>query len=78
MSYINRKHARQTGTNRTTQAKISNTFWLGFPGRVTRALSGSDAEAGRFEVNRELGTGQVSILAHKPKPRFVGGKFVPE
>ena len=34
MSYINRNHARQTGTNRTTQAEISTTFWLGFPRRV--------------------------------------------
>jgi hypothetical protein len=50
MSYINRNRARQTGTNRTSrpksptrfgwvfrggsQAEISNTFWLGFPGRV--------------------------------------------
>ena len=34
MSYINRNHARQTGTNRTTQVEISNVFWLSFPGRV--------------------------------------------
>ena len=34
MSYINRNRARQTGTNRTTQAEISNGFWLSFPGRV--------------------------------------------
>jgi hypothetical protein len=35
MSYINRNRARQTGTNRITQTEISNTFWLGYPGRVT-------------------------------------------
>jgi peptidoglycan/LPS O-acetylase OafA/YrhL len=34
LSYINRNHARQSGTNRTTRAEISNTLWLGFPGRV--------------------------------------------
>jgi hypothetical protein len=34
LSYINRNRARQTGTNRTTQAEISNGFWLSFPGRV--------------------------------------------
>jgi hypothetical protein len=34
MSYINRNRARQTGTNRITQAEISNAFWLNFPGRV--------------------------------------------
>jgi len=35
MSYINRNRARQTGTNRTTQAEISNLLRLSFPGRVT-------------------------------------------
>ena len=35
MSYINRNRARQTGTNRTTKAEISNAFWLSFAGRVT-------------------------------------------
>jgi hypothetical protein len=34
MSYINRNRARQTGTNRTTQAEISNLLRLSFPGRV--------------------------------------------
>jgi hypothetical protein len=34
LSYINRNRARQTGTNRATQAEISNGFWLSFPGRV--------------------------------------------
>jgi len=39
LSYINRNRARQTGTNRTTQAEISNGFWLSFPGRVNRPKS---------------------------------------
>jgi len=34
LSYINRKLARQSGTNRTTQAETSNRFWLSFAGRV--------------------------------------------
>jgi hypothetical protein len=34
LSYINRNRARQTGTNRTTQAEISNLVRPGFPGRV--------------------------------------------
>jgi hypothetical protein len=34
LSYINRNRARQTGTNRTTQAEISNLLRLSFPGRV--------------------------------------------
>jgi hypothetical protein len=39
LSYINRNHARQTGTNRITQAEISNLLQLSFPGRViTRDL----------------------------------------
>jgi hypothetical protein len=29
---INRKHARQSGTNRTTEVEISNLFWQSFPG----------------------------------------------
>lgn len=33
MSYINRNRARQTGTNRTTQAEISNLARHSFPGR---------------------------------------------
>ncbi len=37
MSYINRNRARQTGTNRTTQAEISNFLRLSFPGRVKLA-----------------------------------------
>jgi hypothetical protein len=40
MSYINRNRARQTGTNRTTQAEISNLLRLSFPGRVTRQSAG--------------------------------------
>ena len=36
MSYINRNRARQTGTNRTTQAEISNSLWISFAGRVTK------------------------------------------
>ena len=35
LSYINRNRARQTGTNRTTQAEISNLRRHSFPGRVT-------------------------------------------
>ena len=34
MSYINRKRAGKTGTNRTTQVEISNLLRLTFPGRV--------------------------------------------
>lgn len=34
MSYINRKLAHKSGTNRTTQAEISNRFWFSFAGRV--------------------------------------------
>ena len=34
LSYINRKPARQSGTNRTMKPEISNRFWLKFPGRV--------------------------------------------
>ena len=54
MSYISRNHARQTGTNRTTQAEISNAFWLGFPGRVkTEKLQLSLAEkSGAGQMNR--------------------------
>jgi hypothetical protein len=37
LSYINRNRARQTGTNRTTQAEISNLVRLSFPGRVKTA-----------------------------------------
>jgi hypothetical protein len=35
LSYINGNPARQTGTNRTTQAEISNLWRPSFPGRVT-------------------------------------------
>ena len=35
LSYINRNRARQTGTNLTTQAEISNLRRHSFPGRVT-------------------------------------------
>jgi len=34
LSYINRNRARQAGTNRTTQAEISNLARQSFPGRV--------------------------------------------
>jgi hypothetical protein len=34
LSYINRNRARQTGTNRTTQAEVSNLLRISFPGRV--------------------------------------------
>jgi hypothetical protein len=34
LSYINRKLARKSGTNLTTQAGISNRFWFSFAGRV--------------------------------------------
>jgi hypothetical protein len=44
LSYINRNRARQTGTNQTTQAEISNLARHSFPGRVnyerTPVLSG--------------------------------------
>jgi hypothetical protein len=36
LSYINRNRARQTGTNRTTQAEVSNLLRISFPGRVTQ------------------------------------------
>jgi hypothetical protein len=39
MSYINRNRVRQSGTNRTTQAEISNLLRLSFPGRVSRPKS---------------------------------------
>ena len=35
MSYSNCKSARHHGPNRTTQAEISNGFWLRYAGRVT-------------------------------------------
>jgi hypothetical protein len=58
LSYINRNHARQTGTNRTTQAEISNAFWLGFPGRVkTEKLQLSLAE--------KSGAGHLHIAEHQ-------------
>jgi hypothetical protein len=37
LSYINCKSAGQSGTNRTTQAEISNLLRLSYPGRVTRS-----------------------------------------
>jgi hypothetical protein len=60
LSYINRKRARQTGTNRTTQAEISNAFWQSFPGRVkTEKLQLSLAEkTGAGQTYAEL-TGKV-------------------
>lgn len=35
MSYTNRNRARQTETNRTTQAEMSSLLRLSFPGHVT-------------------------------------------
>jgi hypothetical protein len=62
MSYINRNRARQTGTNRTTQAEISNTFWLGFPGRVT----GQNLQPPAAEFS---GAGQwLSLELHRYNP----------
>lgn len=39
MSYINPNRARQTGTNRTTQAERSNALWLHFSGQVIAHFS---------------------------------------
>ena len=55
LSYIHRKSARQSGTNRTTQAEISNLFWLSFPGQVNYARNSS------YQWMRNPGAGQLHI-----------------
>ena len=39
MNYISSNHAGKSGTNRTTQAEISNLLRHSFPGRVTAGLN---------------------------------------
>ena len=69
MSYINRKHARQSGTNRTTQAEISNRFWLSFPGRVTKPRNSS------YQLVEFSGAGQQQGW-HFTKPATAGNKEI--
>ncbi len=62
MSYINRKLARQTGTNRTTQAEISNCFWLSFAGRVNHT---SLSHSAWYRICRALQSREVAPLGIK-------------
>ena len=69
MSYINRNRARQTGTNRTTQAEISNRVRHSFPGRVTgrnfQSRAAQFSGAGQIRENSSYKwlrkTGQVKV-----------------
>jgi hypothetical protein len=56
LSYSNRKHARKSGTNRTTQVEISNLLRLSFSGRVNyERTPASTGRVFRGQVNRALG-----------------------